>query len=226
MFTQIKKVVCPKCSQVFDAKLYLSVNVTNHPRLRDDILDKSLFRWRCKSCGQQALLTYPVLYNNMRSRFMVYMIPEIDRFQLIDREVEEEYYKVKQVRKRIVPDLNSFKEKIFILESGLDDMAIEITKLAISETVANKFNLRKVTEGYLSNYEREENSLTFTFFVGKDKVPYTQKARLEIYGKSMSIVNDLAIRDRSIEGFIKVDREWAKNVLYRYKRLKEEQLKI
>ena len=31
----------------------------------------------------------------------------------------------------------------------------------------------------------------------------------------------MAIKDRKLSGFIKVDREWAQNVLYRYKRMKQ-----
>lgn len=219
--TTIKKVVCNNCNEVFDAKLYLTVNATNDPRLREDLLDENLFKWRCKACGYEARLTYPVLYNNMRQRFMIYMIPGIDRFQLADRELEKEFDRVRNVRKRLAPSFNVFKEKIFIFESGLDDMAVEITKLAISETVAKKHNLIRVEEGYLSMYNRETNSLGFTFFVGEEKEPYVQSARLEIYGKSMGIVNELAMKDRKTDGFIKIDREWAENLLYRYQRLKK-----
>ena len=36
----------------------------------------------------------------------------------------------------------------------------------------------------------------FTFFVGKEREPYVQSARLEIYGKSVGIVSELAIKDK------------------------------
>lgn len=219
--TVIKKIVCPKCNEITEAKLFLSINATNEPQKREDALDEKLFMWRCDSCGYESRLTYPFLYNDMKYRFMIYMIPDIDRFQLIDKNLEEEYANVKGIRKRIVSDFNTFKEKVFVFESGLDDMAVELTKLAISETVAKKHAIKRVEEGYLSMYNRETNTMGFTFFVGENIEPYVQSARLEIYGKSMRIVNDLAIKDKKLDGYIKIDREWASNVLYRYKRMKQ-----
>ncbi|MDO5123945.1 MAG: CpXC domain-containing protein [Eubacteriales bacterium] len=217
----VKKIPCPKCSETTEAKLYMSINATNEPTLRGDVLDERLFKFRCTACGYEARLTYPVLYNDMKNRFMVYLIPEVDRFQLEDVELEQKYERLMGVRKRIVPDFNCFKEKVFVFESGLDDMAVEITKLVISEMVAKKHDIPHVEEGYLSMYDREKNTMGFTFFVGKDHEPFVQSARLEIYGKAVQIVSEMAIKDRKLPGFLKIDREWAQNVLYRYKRMKQ-----
>ncbi len=217
----VKKIACPKCSECTEAKLYMSINATNEPTLRADVLDERLFKFRCTACGHEARLTYPVLYNDMKNRFMIYLIPEVDRFQLEDVELEQKYERLHGVRKRLASDFNSFKEKVFIFESGLDDMAVEITKLVVSEMVAKKYALPSVEEGYLSMYDREKNTMGFTFFVGKEHEPYVQSARLEIYGKAATIVSEMAIKDRKLSGFIKVDREWAQNVLYRYKRMKQ-----
>lgn len=213
-----KRIVCPKCNETTEAFLYTSINVTNNRELREQAMNESLFRWTCSSCGYVARLTYPVLYNDMKNRFMIYLIPRVEHFQLADKALEEEFKTLKHIDKRIVPDFNKFKEKIFIFESGLDDMAVELTKLAISQAVAKKHNLKNVTEGYLSMYNSENNTMGFTYFVGKEKQPYVQSARLEIYGKSVSVVNQLAVKDKKLKGFIRIDREWAENILYRYKR--------
>ncbi len=215
-----KNIVCPKCNETTAHNIYTSINAYTNPELRESVLDESLFKWQCSCCGHRARLTYPVLYNDMKHRFMVYLIPRIERFQLADRELEEEFKNLKGIKKRLAPDFNSFKEKVFIFESGLDDMAVEITKLAISETLAKKQNLESVTEGYLSMYDRESNAMGFTFFLGENKQPYVQSARLEIYGKAMSIVKSFAEKDKKLSGFLKIDREWAENILFRYKRTK------
>ena len=91
--TVIKEIICPKCNQITEGKLYTSVNATNNPHLRNEILEENLFRWRCHSCGHEVRLNYPLLYNDMQKRFMIYHIPEIDRFQLADNELEEEFAK-------------------------------------------------------------------------------------------------------------------------------------
>ena len=97
-------------------------------------------------------------------------------------------------------------------------MAVELSKLAVSETVAKKHNLPKVEEGYLSMYNRETNTMGFTFFVGENHEPYVQSARLEVYARSVQIVNAVGQNDKKLSGFIKIDREWAENTLFRYKR--------
>jgi len=217
----VKKISCPQCGCTGEAKLYTSINVTNHKDLREKTMDESLFRWTCPECGHQARITCPVLYNDMKNRFMVYLIPKVEHFQLADKELEEQFKSLKHIDKRIVPDFNTFKEKIFIFESGLDDMAVELTKLAISEAVAKKQGLKSITEGYLSMYNSENNTMGFTFFIGEEKQPYVQSARLEIYGKSVSVVNQMAVKDKKLKGFIRIDREWAENVLYRYRRSRQ-----
>lgn len=216
-----KAVVCPMCGEMGKAEIYTSVNATVHKALRDKVLDGELFAWRCPSCGYSARLTYPILYNDMKNRFMVYLIPKIDRFQLCDKELEEKYANLRNISKRVVPDFNSFKEKIFIFESGLDDMAVELTKVAISQTVSKKLGGVEVAEGYLSMYDRESNTMGFTYFTGDEREPYVQTARLEIYGKSKDIVEKFAVKDKKLKGYLKIDREWAENILYRYKRAKQ-----
>lgn len=217
----IKAVVCPMCGELGKAEIFTSVNPTIHVGLREKVLDGRLFSWECPSCGYSARLTYPILYNDMKNRFMVYFIPKIGRFQLCDKELEEKYNNLRNINKRIVPDFNSFKEKIFIFESGLDDMAVELTKVAISQTVSKKLDGAEIREGYLSMYDRESNTMGFTYFTGEERTPYVQTARLEIYGKSKDIVDRLTVKDRKLKGFLKIDREWAENVLYRYKRAKQ-----
>ena len=151
---------------------------------------------------------------------MVYLIPEIDRFQLEDRSLEDDYRNLKGIRKRLAADFNSLKEKIFIFESGLDDMAVELTKYAVSAMVAKKHDLSFISEGYLSMYNRETNTIGFTYFIGEDNEPFVQSARLEIYRKSLKIVEAICANDKKLSGFIKIDREWAENTLFRYKRIK------
>lgn len=216
-----KAIVCPMCGELGKAEIYTSVNTTVNKALRSKVLDGELFSWRCPSCNYSARLNYPILYNDMKNRFMVYLIPKIDRYQLCDKELEEKYSNLRNISKRITADFNSFKEKIFIFESGLDDMAVELTKLAISQTVSKKLGGEEITEGYLSMYDRETNTMGFTYFAGEDRKPYVQTARLEIYGKSKDIIDRFALKDKKLKGFIKVDGEWADNILYRYKRAKK-----
>lgn len=216
-----KAIVCPMCGELSKAEIYTSVNPTIKKSMRERVLDGSLFECTCPNCKNKARLNYPILYNDMKNRFMIYLIPKVDRFQLCDKELEDKYSNLRNISKRIVPNFNTLKEKIFIFESGLDDMAVELTKLAISQTVSKKLEETDISEGYLSMYNRETNTMGFTYFVGEKRKPYVQTARLEIYSKSKGIIDRFAIKDKKLKGFINIDREWAENILYRYKRAKQ-----
>ena len=158
--TEVKKVVCLKCGKTTEVKLSTSINAAEDLNMRRELLSGRLFSFKCSACGYTGKLFYPVLYNDPKNKFMVYLIPDVDRFQIADKDIEKDFDGgVDNVRKRIVPDFNSFLEKIYIFECGLDDMAVEITKLAISNAVAKKFDLEKVEDGYLSMYDRESNTM-------------------------------------------------------------------
>ena len=55
---------------------------------------------------------------------------------LNDAEAENRYPELGGVTKRLAADLNKLKEKILIFENGLDDRAVELTKLAMSKAVS------------------------------------------------------------------------------------------
>ena len=82
--------------------------------------------------------------------------------------------------------------------------------------------MSRISDGYLSSYSRETNTIGFTFFIGDKKEPYVQNARLEIYAKCLKIVQQICRNDKHLSGFIKIDREWADNILFRYKRIKKQ----
>ena len=67
--TVIKEIICPQCNAVTEGKLYTSINATNNPHLRNEVLEEKIFDWTCHACGHKARLTYPLLYNDMKRRF-------------------------------------------------------------------------------------------------------------------------------------------------------------
>lgn len=214
-FTE-KEVFCKECGAALNAKLYPCIRVPRDLHLRSKLLDSTLLNFECPSCGCAAQLSYPLLYSDIQRGFMVYLIPGVEKFCTVDSQLEEEYRELPGIIRRAVPDLNSLKEKIYCFENCLDDMALELTKLAISRAVADKFGVKRVEKGYLSMYDTGKNTIGFTFFVGDSGEAYLQSARLELYAKSLRIANKTAARDKARRGFLKIDREWADNIIYRY----------
>lgn len=210
-----KEIRCPHCKAMVKTMMWSSVNVTQDGGLRAKILDESLFAWRCPNCGYEAQLVYPCLYHDMERAFMVYLLPEIEEDQFLEPALEEQFPELSGLTKRLAADLNQFKEKILIFEAGLDDLSIELTKLALSDVMAKKTG-QKMIAGYFCTLDRESNHIGFTFFPRDGGEPCYQGTRLEVYDKSAQIVRQYAAQDAEQPGFLAIDARWAARVLKQY----------
>ena len=211
-----KEVICRECGNSTVAQFYPRIRIPDDIQLKEKLFDGTLTHWECPECGCSARLSYPMIYSDLKRGFIIYLIPRAEKFCTVDEVLESLYPELASLRRRTVTTLNSLKEKIYCFENGLDDMALELAKLAVSRTVAKRFGVKRVDEGYLSMYDSENNTLGFTFFVGEQREPYLQSARLELYSKSVRIANEIAAKDKQRVGFLKIDREWADNIIYRY----------
>lgn len=215
----IKSITCPKCSQQSETEIICSVNTITTPSARELIFNENIFRWKCPKCGFRKKLMHPLLYNDIENKFMIYYIPKVERSQVADEKLEMEFSDLSYINKRIVPDLNTMKEKIVLFEKGINDMALELTKLAVSEVVAKSTGLT-VYAGYFSDMNKEKNSISFQFFVGTNFRSYMQTTRLEVYNRSLEIVKKYFPNEQKRSGFLNINQNWAKNALQKYKNSK------
>ena len=216
--TGTKMVACPKCGHESEIKVFKTVNATTDPNFREQLLSGEMLHFRCEACGHEAELKYPLLYNDMKNLFMVYYIPDIDREKLTDAALEKEYGNLEGITRRLVSNYNELKEKIHIFESGLDDKVIEVVKAALKDVVEKRTG-EEVTGGYFSKYSVEEDRIGFTFFVGDEGEQFVQTTRLEIYEKSASVAKAFT-DDPTDRSFRTINRDWARNALYKYKKSK------
>ncbi len=220
--SELKTINCPNCGGHNKVVIYQSINPADDHTLRRDLLNESLFIYKCSHCNYCARLTYPVLYNDVKNRFMVYFIPNTEKQHLTDRILEKDNLNIPYITKRLVTSFNDFKEKIIILETGFDDMAIELTKLALRVQIKRSEN-KEVREGYFSSYE--DGNIGFTFFSREDNTPFISSTQMQVYLKSKNIVKTLARKEKNAKGFIRIDRMWAQEKLYQYRKYGFEQQK-
>lgn len=129
---ETKKFTCPKCHKESDFIMYESVNVSLDPSLREKVLTGELFQWTCPECGETFTVMYDFLYHDMKKQFMIYFSP--NGCESINSQTNEMLEKFKGMRGstyRSTDDFNRLKEKIFILENDLNDIAIEFGKVLI-----------------------------------------------------------------------------------------------
>ncbi len=214
--TVSKIVTCPKCSQQSESQVLCSANTAGKPEIRSLLMKDKLFAWKCPKCGFQTQLLHPFLYNDLANRFMIYYIPKAEKRSIADEKLETEYSDLSEIKKRVVPTVNALKEKITLFQKDLNDMAMELAKLAVLRVV-EKSTAQTVYEGYFLDMDRSENTVTFQFFIGTEKRPYIQTTRLEVYHRSLSIVQQYFSDADRQKGFLNVDRKWAGEALKIYK---------
>ncbi|MBR4748511.1 MAG: CpXC domain-containing protein [Abditibacteriota bacterium] len=124
-------VTCPKCGKTGSFTLWTSLNIAAdlYPEKKAQVLDGSLFQYPCPQCGKKTWAEYRMLYNHNEDKVMVYAEPDYSPAhqpmiqELMDTLTADGYVV------RVVPNINSLREKVLIFDDGLDDRIIEINKL-------------------------------------------------------------------------------------------------
>ena len=135
MFSTVE-VSCSRCKQSRELQVYDSINVGEHPELKAQVLDGSLFVWECPYCGGRNLLRRQLLYHDPSERLMVWLTCGSED---LEAHVREAYGGVDQLRGytlRFVDDAGSLIEKVKVFDSGLDDIVMEMTKYVTRMEVA------------------------------------------------------------------------------------------
>lgn len=118
-------IICPHCQAETDHKVLDHINIDRNPELRAKVQDLSCFRVQCPNCGETALAVHPCLYHDMANQFMVWLWPEEGQAP------RAQFDPLAGYTLRRVDSLNTFREKINVLECGLDDRAVEMMKLLL-----------------------------------------------------------------------------------------------
>lgn len=95
-------------------------------RAQGKIFSDELFLYHCPHCGEVTGIPAGTLYHDMEHKFMLFFeFFKPDGYDYMPMELPETLGMDKNYTFRTVFDLQRFKEKIVILEHGLDDVAIE-----------------------------------------------------------------------------------------------------
>lgn len=135
----IEKIKCPKCGKEKEACLWDSINTVINPEMKEKVRTGEVFEWSCPDCGYQANLNYAMLYHQMEDQVLIYYVPgnQIEAAEMMkdffrndeNGQVDSDLSFDKGYRKRVVGTMNQFREKLMILDEGLDDRIIELMKL-------------------------------------------------------------------------------------------------
>lgn len=195
------KFSCPHCKNERDREVLQSINIDLKPEMRAKINDLSCFEWSCPICGRKSLVIDPCLYHDMSNQFMVWL--QMDE-KLPD---EAAFDPLSGYTLRTVETINAFREKIKILELGLDDRAVEIMKLILSMQIARSMDL---VELLYHDFEERTGKFTFVAVLGDGGEQYIQMNG-DTYAKIAFDVNERLFT--SNKNFAKIDFDWATEAL-------------
>lgn len=122
-------VSCPACGTASEAELVQSINTVTNPDDKQRLIAGELNVLACR-CGKRTQLAANVLYHDVDADYYCQVVPGDD-----DKAIAEAVaaFAVSGAggTQRIVPSLNALVEKIRILDAGLLDWAVEMTKVLL-----------------------------------------------------------------------------------------------
>lgn len=192
---------CPHCGKESARRALTSINIDKNPEMREAVRDLSCFRWTCPNCGVTSLVVDPCLYHDMSGQFMVWLSPEGTKPEDADFDPLSGY------TMRYVDDLNSFREKIAILERGLDDRAVEIMKLLLFMQLRHDLD---VVEVLFHELDERTGDFRFVAVLSDGVEQYAAMSGATYQRIAQDVRERLYTRSRM---FQKIDMEWAQGAL-------------
>lgn len=126
-------ICCEYCGTEYDHVTYHVVEKQTNPNLAMDIVDDNFFYAVCPNCNRIVGVDHPVVYADMEKKALIAYFDSDIELSLAETQIGE-WMKEFGVNSnynivRVVSTQNELREKIILLNNGLDDRVIEILKL-------------------------------------------------------------------------------------------------
>lgn len=209
-------ITCPKCKKVSEFTVWDSINTGLDPQLKQCARDGSLFRFTCPHCGAEDHVEYGFIYHQMEDRVMLQVVisdeeakhalnmQKDQRLIQIQKELQLDQY---HYLNRIVVTQNRMREKLAILDSGLDDRLMEIYKVYLLAKYREKQPDDREAELIYFLSDKEEKG----FQILPDRGPRYIVFNQGFYDK-LSEMYSSALKPMREDGPI-IDRRWAERFL-------------
>ena len=184
-------ITCPKCGATFSAPVYNSINLSEMPEMKSQLLSGELFLAECPQCGFKRLLKYPMVVLDPDSG----MILCLSSSDLKVDELPAGYSLGRQVR-----EAGELIEKLKIFDAGLDDIVMEMCKFVTLQELGKDVGLK------FYRIDGADSEITFT---------YPENGRMEMLSVGFNVYEDCASILRrnpgledSVSGLARIDRSW------------------
>lgn len=145
----LRNYVCPKCGKTYQITTYDSINADIDEDMLDRVKSADIFQMECPHCHETYIVSYPCLYHNAQKRFMIWLTTDVPAQDPIYKQLVDKGYILRRCK-----DLESFLEKITLLEEGIDDRAVEYAKYdTFVDYIQNRGKAEDVTGVYFKELD-------------------------------------------------------------------------
>jgi hypothetical protein len=190
------RVTCPACGEKHDGSLVQTINTQTNPKDKQRLLDGELNVLACP-CGKRTQLAANLLFHDPDARYYCQVVPGGDR--AMDEAAAAFLASGVSGTLRLVPSLNALVEKVKLLDAGLEDWAIEMTKVLLLASIAE---IDRVL--LFATIDREAGVLRWVIFDEDGRTPEPVSSPLASYEK---LVTRTQSRPPATE--LRIDRAWA-----------------
>jgi hypothetical protein len=187
-------VACPGCGAAHECRLVQSINARTAPDDKKKLLAGELNVLAC-ACGRRFQLAATVVFHDPDADVLYQVVPD-----------EAEMTKAEELMRavggtgarRLLPSLNALVEKVKLLDAGLDDRAIEMTKvLLLASRPQPDLDLVLLFEAV----EREAGVIQWLLFDPESDAPVQLASPLASYER--------LVERAKRETAMRIDRAWA-----------------
>ena len=188
---------CPFCNTEQQHNLYPVVDLGENPSLKLGLLTDSLFSVRCTKCNNQFSVMHEMLVIDKEASFAILLAPESKLTEV--KEPSEEIALLDTLR--LVNTSDELKEKILLLDAGLDDRTIELCKMYL----LMKMEKKEHTLLY-ADHQVGEGQMLFTLFNEKDEMEETIQCSDGLYTQLVATAEEFSLKEGY---FLRINQEWA-----------------
>lgn len=206
--------ICPSCQGKVQYELVHSINVDRRPDLRDEVLAGTFQTLKCESCGQSFRIEPQFTYIHMGGKLYLSAWPmsRILEWANLEKRGDESFLRFygpdaspaaqkigQEMTRRTVFGWASLREKIVAAELGLNDVTLELAKVAIQRW-ADGMESSGAMELRLIGLD--EGNLVFGEFApGSEQAATSVTAPRELLGEIDADAEGWqALRERLLEG--------------------------
>ncbi len=192
------RVTCPACGTKHDGELVQTINTQTNPQDKGRLLAGELNVIDC-ACGKRTQLSANLLFHDPDAQYYCQVVPGGERAM----EEAAAAFAASGVSgtRRLVPSQNALVEKVKLLDAGLEDWAIEMTKVLLLASMS-ELELDRVL--LFDAIDREAGVLRWVLFDEDGRTPDEVSSPIAAYEK-------LAAREHGKPGpaELRIDRAWA-----------------